>query len=164
MEELSRRETGGFEINDGGAVKEKLARWWVPGGRLILAAIFIFAAWAKLREPWINFAGSLNGYELLPVDWLEPLAKTLPWCELALGIALLSGFAQRWFLLIATLLLALFFSVMVRSYAVGLHIDCGCFGAGDPLGPKTLARDGSLLALGIAVTFGAFRANRKITS
>ena len=53
---------------------------------------------------------------------------------------------------------------MVRSYVVGLKIDCGCFGPGEALGPKTLARDGSLLALAIAVTVGAFRMRRVATA
>src|SRR4051812_13518230 len=106
-------------------------------GRLILGAIFVYAAWAKLRAPWIEFAGGLNAFELLPEATLEPIARTLPWAELLLGLGLISGIAQRWFGLIASLLLTLFFTVMVRSYVVGLKIDCGCFGPGDALGPKT---------------------------
>src|SRR5580658_11206874 len=102
-------------------------RLWIIAGRLILAAIFVVAAYMKLKAPWIEFAGSLNGYEILPESALEPIARTLPWCELALGVALISGIWQRWFALIASLLLAFFFSVMVRSYAIGLKIDCGCF-------------------------------------
>jgi hypothetical protein len=72
-------------------------------------------------------------------------------------VALISGIWQRWFALIASLLLGLFFSVMVRSYAVGLQIDCGCFGPGEALGPKTLARDFSMLALAVVVTVASFR-------
>ena len=134
-----------------------MKRWLLLAGRLILGAIFVIAAWAKLRAPWIEFAGNLAGFQLLP-DWtLEPIAKTLPWCELALGVALISGIWQRWFALIASLLLGLFFTVMVRSYAIGLQIDCGCFGPGEALGPKTLARDFSMLALAVAVTVWSFR-------
>jgi len=99
-------------------------------GRLALGVIFLLAAYAKLKAPWIVFWGSLNDFGILP-DWaLEPIAKTLPWAELALGMALISGIWQRWFALMAALLLGLFFAVMVRSYAVGLKIDCGCFGPG----------------------------------
>lgn len=126
-------------------------------GRLILAVIFVAAAYMKLKAPWIEFAGSLNAFEILPEWALEPVAKTLPWCELALGVALISGIWQRWFALVASLLLAFFFTVMLRSYIVGLKIDCGCFGPGDALGPKTLARDFSMLALAVAVTVGSFR-------
>ena len=71
-------------------------------GRLILGAIFVVAAYAKLRAPWLEFAGSLNAFEILPEWALEPVSKTLPWCELALGVALISGIWQRWFALIAS--------------------------------------------------------------
>jgi putative oxidoreductase len=141
-----------------------MKRWLLIVGRLALGVIFVAAAWAKLRAPWIEFAGNLAGFQLLP-DWaLEPIARTLPWCELALGVALISGLWQRWFALIASLLLGLFFSVMVRSYAVGLQIDCGCFGPGEALGPKTLARDFSMLALAIVVTVASFRVRQSRTS
>lgn len=129
-------------------------------GRLILGGIFVVAAYMKLKAPWLEFAGSLNAFELLPESWLEPIARTLPWGELALGVALISGLFQKWFALIASLLLALFFTVMVRSYIVGLKIDCGCFGPGEALGPKTLARDFSMLALAVVVTVASFRARR----
>jgi putative oxidoreductase len=135
---------------------------WLLIGRLILGVIFVVAAYMKLRAPWIEFAGSLNAFELLPEWALEPVAKTLPWAELALGVALISGIGQRWFALIASLLLTLFFTVMVRSYIVGLKIDCGCFGPGDALGPKTLARDFSMLVLAVAVTIGSFRTQNKM--
>ena len=41
---------------------------------------------------------------------------------------------------------------MVRSYAMGMKIDCACFGLGEAIGPATLARDGILLALSITLT------------
>ncbi|HXE62238.1 MAG TPA: MauE/DoxX family redox-associated membrane protein [Bryobacteraceae bacterium] len=134
-----------------------MKRWLLVIGRLILGVIFVYAAYAKLRAPWIEFAGSLAAFQLLPDNLLEPFARTLPLFELILGLGLISGIWQRWFSLAASLLLVLFFSVMVRSYAMGLQIDCGCFGPGEALGPKTLARDFTMLALAVAVTVGSFR-------
>ena len=137
-----------------------MKRWLLVIGRLILGVIFVYAAYAKLRAPWIEFAGSLAAFQLLPDNLLEPIARTLPTFELILGLALISGIWQRWFSLLASLLLLLFFSVMVRSYAMGLQIDCGCFGPGEALGPKTLVRDFTMLALAAAVTIGSFRLKR----
>jgi uncharacterized membrane protein YphA (DoxX/SURF4 family) len=134
-----------------------MKRWLLIIGRLILGVIFVYAAYAKLRAPWIEFAGSLAAFQLLPDNLLEPIARTLPAFELILGLGLISGIWQRWFSLVASLLLLLFFSVMVRSYAMGLQIDCGCFGPGEALGPKTLARDFTMLALAVAVTIASFR-------
>jgi uncharacterized membrane protein YphA (DoxX/SURF4 family) len=130
-------------------------------GRLLVGGVIFYAAYVKLRAPWITFAASLNGYGILPDSALEPVAKTLPWCELVLGITLLSGFWLRWSALAASVMLSFFFSMMVRSYAMGLKIDCGCFGPGEALGPKTMVRDGLLVAIAVAVTIGAFRAQRR---
>jgi uncharacterized membrane protein YphA (DoxX/SURF4 family) len=127
-------------------------------GRLILAAIFLYAAYAKLKEPWLQFAVAIDSFKIVPEKYLEPMARTLPWCELALGIALLSGIAVRWFGLIAALLLATFFGAAVRAYAMGLTPDCGCFGAGggDMLGPKWFTEHGAMVLLALAVSFGGF--------
>jgi len=57
----------------------------------------------------------------------------------------------------ASLLLAVFFGLMVRAMAKGMQIDCGCFGPGDRLSWVTLLRDGALLASSLFVTTTAFR-------
>jgi hypothetical protein len=45
---------------------------------------------------------------------------------------------------------------MVRAYATGQQINCGCFGPGELISWKTLLRDGSLLAGSLALTWMAF--------
>lgn len=143
-------------------------------GRIALAAIFIVAAYAKLKPqapvPWSMgsmrvslsmFAMQVDSYQLLPPAIVSPAAHFLPPFELFVGLWLLSGIALRYSAIVTTLLLTVFFAVMVRSYFLGLEINCGCFGPGERLGPMTLLRDGSLLALAIAVTVGAFMINRR---
>ncbi len=125
-------------------------------GRLILGIVFLYAAYTKLNAPWLVFAVSINSYQVVPLNLIEPIARTLPWFELLLGLLLLSGLWLRWVGLVCTGLLGFFFVLMVRSFAIGLQIDCGCFGPGEALGPKTLVRDGTLLALSLAVTVFAF--------
>jgi uncharacterized membrane protein YphA (DoxX/SURF4 family) len=131
-------------------------------GRLALAAVFLFAGYAKLplRQPAMLFAFTIDSYQLLPPWAVSLVAHTLPWFELALGLLLLVGWPLRPVATLASLLLLVFFGVMVRTYARGLEIDCGCFGPGEQLGVKTLLRDGSLLALSLAVTIGAFLRRR----
>jgi uncharacterized membrane protein YphA (DoxX/SURF4 family) len=138
-----------------------MKRGLLIAARVILGAIMIYAAYSKLRSSWLVFAGSISQYNLVPDNWLEPMAKTLPWFELGLGVFLVAGVLTRWVGLLNTLLLGTFFGVMVRSYAAGLKIDCGCFGPGEALGPKTLMRDGLLVALSAAVTIAAFRSGTK---
>ena len=138
-------------------------------GRIALAAVFLLAAYAKLKPqggmPWspasvkislAMFAMQVDSYQLLPVNAVNFVAHVLPPFELFLGLWLLSGIALRLSSMVTTLLLGGFFTVMVRTFALGLEVSCGCFGPGEQLGTKTLLRDGALLALSMAVCIGAF--------
>ncbi|HTV58403.1 MAG TPA: MauE/DoxX family redox-associated membrane protein [Verrucomicrobiae bacterium] len=149
--------------------KSSAARIFLLIGRLILAGIFLFAAYAKLKPqttvPWSAssvkislsmFALQVDSYQLLPVKLVSPVAHLLPPGELFLGLWLLTGIALRFSSLAASLLIGGFFSVVVRTYAMGLEINCGCFGPGERLGVGTIVRDASLLALALAVTIVAF--------
>jgi hypothetical protein len=90
-------------------------------------------------------------FQLLPEWAVFTLARTLPWLELALGVLLIAGAWLRHLSVVAAGILALFFAVMVVSYFRGAGIDCGCFGVGEPLSWKTLARDGVLLGAALAL-------------
>ncbi len=117
----------------------------------MLGAVFIYAAYTKLRQSWLLFALSIDSYQLLPEWAVYALARMLPWLELALGILLITGIWLRSLSIAAAAILALFFTVMVVSYVRGAGIDCGCFGVGEPLSLRTLARDGVLLAVALAL-------------
>lgn len=117
---------------------------WVA--RLAVGAVFVYAAWIKLRDPWLLFAMSIDNYKVLPQWAVMVVARTLPWFELLLGLVLLTGRLPRVSSATASALLTLFFGMMVRAYAKGDKIDCGCFGPGEAISPLTLLRDGSLLA------------------
>ncbi len=151
-----------------------LARTLLLLGRLALAAIFIVAAYAKLKPqaavPWSGasiktalslFAMQVDSYQLVPPQLVSPVAHLLPPFELFLGLWLLSGVFLRYSALVTTLLIAAFFATQVRTYRAGLEINCGCFGPGERLGPKTLLHDGAFLALALAITIGAFLQRRK---
>ena len=131
--------------------------------RIGLGAVFIYAAYTKLRHPWMLFAFSVNSYQILP-EWAVTLvARTLPWLELLLGLLLVSGYQLRCVAVASSALLLGFFAVMLRAHFKGLGIDCGCFGFGEKLGVRTLVRDGALVAVSLAVSVAAFagaRSNR----
>src|ERR1700723_2559508 len=154
--------------------RESLGRTALIVGRLALAGIFLFAAYAKLKPQaamgWSAssvkislsmFAMQVDSYQLLPPQLVGFAAHFLPLFELFLGLWLLSGILFRYASLTTTLLLGAFFAMMVRTYRMGLEINCGCFGPGERLGVGTLLRDGSLLALAIAITVGAFAISRR---
>ena len=129
--------------------------------RLVLAAVFLYAAYTKLREPWMLFAMAIDAYQLLP-EWASMLlGRTLPWIELALGIWLAAGFALRYAAAGATLLLGVFLGIMIRTYAMGMKIDCACFGLGEQISARTLLRDGVLLGLAGALTLLAIRTRQQ---
>jgi uncharacterized membrane protein YphA (DoxX/SURF4 family) len=114
--------------------------------RLALGGIFIYAAWTKLRDPWLLFAMAIDAYHVLPQWAVMVVARTLPWFELVLGLVLISGKLPRISSVAASVLLSVFFGLMVQAYAKGETIACGCFGPGEAISPMTLLRDGSLLA------------------
>ena len=148
-----------------------MARWLIFLGRAAIGLVLVYAAYTKLfaytpegwrQLPWISFAATIQSYKLsLPDDVVVFTARFLPWFELGLGILLLIGVQLRWVATAASLLLLTFFSVLVRSFALGMNIDCGCFGPGDKLTWKTLLRDGLLVAVSLSVTVGAFLTRRK---
>jgi uncharacterized membrane protein YphA (DoxX/SURF4 family) len=130
--------------------------------RLLLGLVFVYAAYTKLRDPWTLFAMSIDSYRLLPEWGVITLARTLPWFELVLGLVLISGLALRYASVAGAALLGVFFIIMIISYARGLAIDCGCFGPGEALGPKTLLRDGTLVLLAIALAVMSIRPRLRV--
>lgn len=129
--------------------------------RIVLGVIFLYAAWTKISQPWELFAMSIDSYELLPLKWVEFVARTLPWFEATIGVCLIAGIFLRTAAAATSLLLAVFFGLMVRAYAKGMQINCGCFGAGEVISWKTLLRDGSLLAAALALASMSFWRRRK---
>ena len=129
--------------------------------RIALGAVFVYAAWTKLREPWELFAMSIDAYKVLPYWAVLVVARTLPWAEMLIGLALMAGRWLRVSAAAASLLLLVFFGLMVRAYAKGMQIDCGCFGPGDAISVRTLVRDGGLLAGYLWLTWMSFPGRRK---
>jgi uncharacterized membrane protein YphA (DoxX/SURF4 family) len=125
--------------------------------RILLGIVFVYAAYTKLRQPWLLFAMSIDAYQLLPEWAVLATARGLPWLELAIGLLLLAGVALPYVSLIASVILAVFFGIMALSFGKGMGIDCGCFGVGEALTAKSLARDGALLSSAIILCVMAFR-------
>jgi uncharacterized membrane protein YphA (DoxX/SURF4 family) len=143
-------------------------------GRVLLAGMFIYAAYAKfepqgsmhwslgsVRVSLSMFAMEVDSYQLLPTWGVNLVAHLLPSFELFLGLWLLSGIALRFSGLITTLLLGGFSIGLTRAYVLGQEISCGCFGPGERIGPKRLMIEGVFLALALGVTIGAFLVHRR---
>ena len=117
--------------------------------RLVLGLVFLYAGYVKLRQPWYVFAGMIDNYGVVSPSVSEVIARVLPPLEVVLGVALLAGLYRKTSSAAAIVLLFPFFALMVWAYAKGMKIDCGCFGPGQILGPRTILRDGVLVAASI---------------
>lgn len=136
--------------------------WWlVLAGRLALGVIFVYAAYTKLRIPWMLFGMTVDSYQMLPEWGVVLVARALPWVELLLGAMLILGVWARWAAAGASALLVVFVCAIVRAYTMDLQINCGCFGTNEPITKFTILRDAGFLAASLILTVLAFIANRR---
>jgi len=134
--------------------------------RLGLAGIFIYAGVVKMFPPIKRdlFMLDLSTYQLLPLWAIVAVAWILPPFEVALGLALLSGWKLRYAAVVSGLLLLLFIAVMTITYMRGIAANCGCFGDGEQIGPRTLLRDSLILLPAIFLTVYAWWLRPRSTS
>jgi putative oxidoreductase len=123
--------------------------------RLLLAAVLVVAAIAKLRDPQA-FAQDIANFRLLPASVVPLTAAALPGIELVLGAALALGIWTRGAGVAATGLMIAFTIAIGAALLRGIDIDCGCFGShGQPATWWTFIRDTGFVA---ASGFVAWRA------
>ena len=109
------------------AVKRLLgSRHVALAARLILGAVFVYAAYDKLHDPRA-FADAIDNYRLLPDSLVNLAAVTLPWVEIAVGTLLVVGVLAPGAALLGGSLLVVFTIALVAALARGLDIACGCF-------------------------------------
>lgn len=148
--------------------RSKVAGVLLTIARILLGAIFLYAAYAKLhfngawhlRDYYFLFAMGIDSYKMLPLTAVEWMAKVLPWAELALGAMLVVGVGVRWAGLLVSALLVIFMVALAHAALGGLEINCGCFGNNSVKPSTELARDVGLLAVALAVTVGGFLSHR----
>jgi len=120
--------------------------------RILLGAIFIYAALLKIADP-VAFAGSVAAYKILPYFASYLTAAVLPFLELSCGLLLVCGYRVKGGALIIGIMNLVFMVALAAAIVRGLDIDCGCFKQG---GAKTtpwtaLARDAIFLAMTVFV-------------
>lgn len=127
--------------------------------RLLLAAVFIYAAVQKIGKPHA-FAEEIRNYGI--VDYGAPLyvmAIVLPWIELLCGLSLVTGVGVRGAALILIGLNAMFIAVIAKK-TIGyvndgtpfmeVYFDCGC-GFGAVYAWKKLLEDAAYLLVSWAL-------------
>ncbi len=113
----------------------RIVRYEIIAISLILAAVFIYAAVDKLRDP-LQFADSVAAFAILPTVVITPFALSLPPFEILCGVLMLTPITRRVAALALMLATAMFFTALASALLRGLTLDCGCFGAGAPSRPR----------------------------
>ncbi|MEH3048144.1 MauE/DoxX family redox-associated membrane protein [Sphingomonas adhaesiva] len=109
--------------------------------------MFVAAGLVKLRHRSL-VEGVVADYRLLPASLVAPVARALPWGEIALGLALVAGL-RPWAPGAGIALLLAFAAAMAVNIRRGRrNIDCGCglSALRQPLGWGTVARNVALAA------------------
>jgi hypothetical protein len=123
--------------------------------------MFVYAGYAKLREPFL-FEMAVDGYQLLSATGVIIVARSLPWLEVVLGLLLWTGWKLRYSATFTTVLLGAFLVTMAVTYARGIEAACGCFGTSEPISPRTLARDSLIFAAAAVLTVRAWRQRSRV--
>lgn len=109
-----------------------------------LALLFFMAARHK-QSDYRRFQAQLSAYELLPVSLLGPVARALPWLEMALVFGLLVPVSRPLAAMAAACLLVIYALAMAVNLMRGRsEIDCGCGGSPQALSGWLLLRNGVL--------------------
>ncbi len=111
----------------------------------VLAMVFGFSSYHKLAQ-WKRFLASFSAYKILPQIFPIQLAGLMiVTSEAIVTVALLA--MQRWGLLLAMVLLALYMLAMTVNLMRGrTYIDCGCGDEPTPVSVYTLMRNLVLIA------------------
>jgi putative oxidoreductase len=95
---------------------------------LALGGIFLYAAYAKILDPR-PLVTIIWNYRILPAGPINLMAIYMPWMELLVGLALVTGFKRRAGALWASGLLVSFILALLINAVRGVDVACGCFSA-----------------------------------
>ncbi|HEY3398887.1 MAG TPA: MauE/DoxX family redox-associated membrane protein [Armatimonadota bacterium] len=139
--------------------------WWLNLAlRLVIAAVFLYAAVDKIAHP-DRFADIVSDYQLLPAFLVNPFAVIMPWVEVALGVWLVVGAWTPSAALLASGMTVMFMAAIVAALAIGAgDLHCGCFttsqeGRSEAWG--LLVRDAFLLAATVWLLVRSYRAEAR---
>jgi uncharacterized membrane protein len=108
-----------------------LSAWLYRVLKALYALLFLYAGVNKLLNPG-SFATVIDAFGLVPDILIMPIAVALPLLEILAAVGLIFDVHSSRALVVGLIL----FFLAVVSYGIwmGLDIDCGCFGLGDPEG------------------------------
>ena len=112
--------------------------------RLAIAALFLFAAWQKLKpgsELVVDsgpqkFAMAISSFKILPEHLVHLAAGVIPWLEVLCAVLVLLGVWTRAAATVLTLLMIGFTAAVISVLLRQMSLTCGCFGNLTLLCPK----------------------------
>jgi uncharacterized membrane protein YphA (DoxX/SURF4 family) len=122
--------------------------WAVRSAQIVIGAIFLVAALAKLGD-LRSFAEQIHNFRMVPVAMENLVAMILPWVELVAAMALLLGIRARAGAVLTAAMMAAFTVAVALALVRGLDIECGCFGTADAaqVGVTKLLQNSAMLAV-----------------
>ncbi|HEU5426757.1 MAG TPA: MauE/DoxX family redox-associated membrane protein [Actinocrinis sp.] len=105
------------------------APWISLAARLLLGAMWLFYCLPKLGASDAN-AASVRNFKILPGAMVNTFAYAQPYVELALGLLVIVGLGTRLVAALSALLLLVYIGGIASLGIRGIHITCGCGGAG----------------------------------
>jgi len=135
--------------------RDPTPRWMVAvgwAGRLVVAAVFVWAGVGKLLDP-TSFAEDISNYQAFP-HWTWNLAAVVvPVTEIIGALAVLIGYKRRAGAIVLGSLTLAFIGLIASVIIRGIDLSCGCFGessADSSVGWFELLRDVGLLVAIVA--------------
>jgi uncharacterized membrane protein YphA (DoxX/SURF4 family) len=101
-------------------------RWLHRVLGVVLGGIFLYAASGKILDPR-PLVTIIWNYRILPAGPINLMAIYMPWMELLVGLALLTGFKRRAAAVWASALLCSFTVALLINAVRGIDVACGCF-------------------------------------
>ncbi len=114
-------------------------------GVILVAVVFLVSGISKLRGG--TFASDLSRYQLLPKVMIRPVARTLPWVEVAVGFLLLTWTGSRIPILLGLSLLVAFTIAVTATMLRGLRVACGCRANGAQVSWRLVGTNLCLIAI-----------------
>ena len=135
-------------------------------GRLIFGGLFFYAGLLKAKDP-LTFLDAVRGFKLVGDPWAAWVAMGLPWLEILCGACVLTGMLYRGALAILCGAVCAFIFAIARAWAIGLDVNCGCFGESTPTSDyrTEIIQRVVFLAIGLALFVAAWlQAKKKIAA
>ena len=135
--------------------------WGAFVGRLVLAAVFLYAGTLKILNPQ-EFLLDVRSFQLLGDPWAAFLSLGLPWLEVFCALALILGGWWRGACGLIAGMLVVFGLAFVQAWMRDLDVTCGCFGKSENKTnfAQSLTIDATLLGLTAVVWWGRSRLER----